>query len=223
MHSYNPESRSTLSPKSRIPALNKPKPNRGSRKPYRGPSVNAMRNFKNRVVLHIWLAPMTEAFYWHSIVKIAVILTHWGWWTTFISRRLRKIVHWQRFPVVTISRIQTREQKKCWTVLDRMFDVVSNTFQHQPTPSYMLHGHHTRWPKDKMLAHPTCWIVQHLSFGHPFIENRASLVRILRDGVPCWKPLKKPRTALKSTTLWCNSSQSLKEFVEWNSERPCVD
>ena len=29
----------------------------------------------------------------------------------------------------------------------------------------MLSGHQTRWPNDKMLVHPTCWVVQHLSFG----------------------------------------------------------
>ena len=29
----------------------------------------------------------------------------------------------------------------------------------------MLSGHQTRWPNDRMLVHPTCWVVQHLSFG----------------------------------------------------------
>ena len=32
----------------------------------------------------------------------------------------------------------------------------------------MLSGHQTRWPNDKMLVHPTCWVVQHLSFGRAF-------------------------------------------------------
>ena len=39
---------------------------------------------------------------------------------------------------------------------------------HGNSSSNMLRGHQTRWPNDKMLVHPTCWVVQHLSFGRAF-------------------------------------------------------
>ena len=47
-------------------------------------------------------------------------------------------------------------------------DVGSNVWyciKHVPASSNMLSGHQTRWPNDKMLVYPTCWVVQHLSFG----------------------------------------------------------
>ena len=50
-------------------------------------------------------------------------------------------------------------------------DVGSNAWyciKHVPTSSNMLSGHQTRWPNDIMLVHPTCWVVQHLSFGRAF-------------------------------------------------------
>ena len=42
----------------------------------------------------------------------------------------------------------------------------------------MLSGHQTRWPNDKMLVHPTCWVVQHLSFGRAFRGIVPDLARI---------------------------------------------
>ena len=53
-------------------------------------------------------------------------------------------------------------------------DVGSNVWyciKHVPTSSNMLSGHQTRWPNDKMLVHPTCWVVQHLSFGRALREK----------------------------------------------------
>ena len=50
-------------------------------------------------------------------------------------------------------------------------DVGSNVWyciKYVPTSSNMLSGHQTRWPNDIMLVHPTCWVVQHLSFGRAF-------------------------------------------------------
>ena len=56
---------------------------------------------------------------------------------------------------------------------------VSYCIKHVPTSSNTLSGHQTRWPNDKMLVHPTCWIIQHLSFGRAL--NTSLIVFLLKS------------------------------------------
>ena len=63
---------------------------------------------------------------------------------------------------------RTRFHSSNMRTKEMLDDVGSNVWyciKHVLTSSNMLSGHQTRWPNDKMLVHPTCWVVQHLSFG----------------------------------------------------------
>lgn len=78
---------------------------------------------------------------------------------------------WLRLAKRTNFTHPTWERKKCWTVVDRIFDSVSNMFQHDPTTPNLLYGHQTWWPNDKMLIHPTCRTVQRLLLGQALTDN----------------------------------------------------
>ena len=63
----------------------------------------------------------------------------------------------------------TWEQKKCWTMLDEMFDTASNMFQHHPTCWVVIkHGGQTI----------KCWFTQHV--GSSNIYRLAELVHFLQ-------------------------------------------